>query len=355
MFWLAYNADKRGITLDLEAGQGRELLKKLAETADVIIESYPPGHMKKLGLDYQALSGINRRIILVSITPFGQKGPYSTFKGPDIVVMAMGGFMAICGDPDRPPLRIGFPQAYLFAAADAAVGALIAYYYRLESGMGQHVDISAQHSASWSAGKTPAFWTMLRQTPGRSGQFRIGLSMASRQRHIWQCKDGFVSFQIFGGSFGAKTNEALVRWMHTEGMATDLLMELDWATFDMAVVDDTLMARIEEPIGKFFAAHTNAELEQGALERGIILFPVSSIGDVTRNPQLEARHFWIETGHPEWSRTLKCPGPWAKTSTAEVKMSGRASLLDEYNEQVYLQELGLSHGEYARLRSAGVV
>jgi crotonobetainyl-CoA:carnitine CoA-transferase CaiB-like acyl-CoA transferase len=113
LYWFAYNANKRGITLNIESEEGKEIFKKLVKTAHFVIESHSPGYMDSLGLGYPSLSRVNRAIILTSITPFGQAGPYASYKASDITEMGMCGLMYLCGDPDLPPARISFPQAYL--------------------------------------------------------------------------------------------------------------------------------------------------------------------------------------------------------------------------------------------------
>ena len=131
LLWWAYNTSKRGVTLDIETGTGQRLFKKLVEDADFVIESFPPGYMDSLGLGYRELEKINPGVIMVSISPFGQTAPYRDFKTSDIVAFAMGGRMYVTGDYDRPPVRISHhSQSYLNAAADAAVGAMLALYHR---------------------------------------------------------------------------------------------------------------------------------------------------------------------------------------------------------------------------------
>jgi crotonobetainyl-CoA:carnitine CoA-transferase CaiB-like acyl-CoA transferase len=147
LYWFAYNLNKRGITLDIETTDGRQILSRLIKKADFIIESFDPGYMDSLGLSWEKIHEINPRIVMTSITPFGQTGPYKDFKGSDLVVMAMSGLMYITGNPDSAPLRISFPQAFLLASAHAAASSMIAHYYRETSGEGQHVDVSAQECA----------------------------------------------------------------------------------------------------------------------------------------------------------------------------------------------------------------
>jgi crotonobetainyl-CoA:carnitine CoA-transferase CaiB-like acyl-CoA transferase len=104
LFWYAFNTDKRSITLDLESNEGKELFRRLVERSDFVLESFPPGYMERLGLGYEALSKVNPRIIMTSISPFGQRGPYSQYKGCELVVSAMSGVLENTGDPDRPPV-----------------------------------------------------------------------------------------------------------------------------------------------------------------------------------------------------------------------------------------------------------
>ena len=354
LYWFSYNANKRGITLNIETADGKELLFKLVKTADVVIESFSPGYLGKLNLGYKALSEVNPGIILTSISPFGQTGPYSHFEGSDIVLMAMGGYMYTCGDPDRPPLRMSYPQAYLFASAEGAVGTLIAYYHREITGEGQHVDVSAQHSVTWT---TLGFaWPSLTgKALPRVGQFRVGLSATAQQRHLWPCKDGFVSFQIYGRKFGAKANRALTQWMDEEGMATDFLKVMDWENFDMSQATQATMDQIEEPIGRFFLIHTKAELEEGALKRDIFLYPVCNMSDVFASPQLKERGYWVEVDHPELGVSITYPGPWVQGSEKVWSMRRRAPLIGEHNHEIYKEELGLSDTELLVLREAGII
>jgi len=127
LYWFAYNSNKRGITLNIETADGKEILRELVKRADFIIESFPPGFMDNLGLGYATLSSIKKGIILTSITPFGQAGPYKNYQTSDIVTIGMAGILYQTGDFDRPPVHMSMPQACLHAGADAAVGTMIAY------------------------------------------------------------------------------------------------------------------------------------------------------------------------------------------------------------------------------------
>lgn len=353
LYWFAYNTNKRGVTLNLELRDGQEIFKKLAKTAHFIIESFSPGHLDSLGLGYSSLSRINQSIIFTSITPFGQTGPYSHYKASDIVEMGMCGLMYLCGDPDRPPVRISFPQAYLHAGAEAAVGTLVAHYYREGTGEGQWVDVSAQEAAYMTTMNAPLFWPLERRPLKRAGAWRTGLTSGVLQRQIWRCEDGYINMPIYGGQVGAKTNRALTEWMHNEGMSDDFLQSIDWLSFDMTTLDQKTWNHIEGLMQKFFLDHSKEELYSQGLRRGIMIYPVYTTEDIAEDAQLEAREYWVPVEHPELGETITYPGAIAKTSlTSQVKK--RAPLIGEHNQEIY-QELGFAKDELSSLKEAGVI
>ena len=214
--WFALNASKRGITLNLEDPEGKEIFRKLADTADVIIESFTPGYMDTLGIGYASLSASNPRLIMTSITAFGQTGPYKDRKASDITLLAMSGLMSINGDSDRPPLRMCLDQSYYLACAQAAAGTLLAIQCRYASGKGQCVDVSIYEVAvranyrepfrwEWEKAKTPRMGNLLRQ---RECRFYT---------QLWPSKDGYVTWLIMMEN--AKPVRGWVEWMKEEGAA----------------------------------------------------------------------------------------------------------------------------------------
>jgi crotonobetainyl-CoA:carnitine CoA-transferase CaiB-like acyl-CoA transferase len=174
LYWFCYNSNKRGITLNIETRDGKEIFKRLVKDSVVVIESYDPGYLDKIGLGHSNLHKINKGIILTSITPFGQTGPYQGYKGTDIVAMAMSGILYQTGDPDLPPVNISLPQSYLHAGGDAAVASLIAYYFRERTGIGQHVDISLQQSTALYLANTISLWELEGEILTRQASFEKG-------------------------------------------------------------------------------------------------------------------------------------------------------------------------------------
>jgi benzylsuccinate CoA-transferase BbsE subunit len=355
LFWFAYNLNKRGITLDIETRDGQELFLGLVRKADFVIESFPVGYMEGLGLDYSALSKINPRIVMTSVTPFGQTGPYKDYKASDIVIMAMGGFMYITGNPEEPPLRVSVPQAFLLASAHAAAATMIAHYYRQTSGTGQHVDVSAQQCVLWELTNAISLWELNQTILKRAGSYLSGRWTGIKQRLLWPCKDGYVIFYVMGGIAGARTNRHIFEWMDEENMAPDYFREFDWETLDMTEQTEGMQQLIEEPIANFFLLHTKEELYVEGQKRDIVIGPVSSPGDILADPQLAARNFWIDIEHNELGAAIRYPGAFVKASETPCVIKCRAPLIGEHNSEIYEGELGLSQDTISALRQAGVI
>ncbi len=350
LFWFALNTSKRGITLNIETRDGQEIFKRLVKTADFVIESFAPGYLDKLGLGYSDLEKINPGIIMVSITPFGQTGPYKDWKTSDIVAWAMGGQMAPLGDVDRPPFRISHhSQSYLNAGASAAQGALTALFYRRVTGEGQQVDVSIQESVVHCTEHITSGWDQNKSIQRR------GEVSGFRQSQLWPCKDGYVAFSFWGGAMSVRYNVPLVKWMDSEGMADDFLRGLDWSTFSPRGMPQDVVNHIIESTTAFFLTHTKAELLEGAAKHGIQLYPASTPADILENPQLAARDFWTKIEHPELGITITYPGPFVKTSEASLRISRRAPLIGEHNIEIYEKELGISKEELIILKQGGII
>lgn len=356
LHWFVVNANKKGITLDIETADGRELLGSLVTSAAFVVESFPPGYLDGLGLGYTELSAINPQIILVSIAPFGQGGPYSHYSGCDIVYMAMGGLMVLSGDPDRAPLRIGVEQYAFQAGAQAAAGALVAHHHRRLTGRGQHVDVSIHEAAACAAQFHWGDWMARGLADGDAASFKREGNRVSRgrvrPRMIWMTKDGYVSWRIFVAAQGRRTG-ALTKWMEDEGITE--LKGIEWQALDFNELSQEQLEAWEEAIESFFLGKTNAELHQGAVERGIILYPVSTTRDLAQNPQLAARAFWREVGHPELGTGLTYPAAAFKSSEYYCGVRHRAPLVGEHNQEIYQGELGLTARELRALKEAGVI
>ncbi len=353
--WLAFNANKRGITLNIETGDGKDIFEKLVKASNFVIESFPPDYMDKLGLGYAELSKINPQIIMTSITPFGQKGPYADFKSSDLVCMAMGGLVYVTGEPDRPPVRVSLPQAYLHAGVEAASGTVMAQYYCQRTARGQHVDVAIRESVVQCLANARTFWAVNRRIVERGGAYiRWQSSIGAGQKIMYECQDGYFTFAVYGGGIGATSNPALVEWMKEENAAPEFLLEKDWETLDMAMVTQEEFDQFADAFGNFFKRFTKAELLSEFYKRGILGYPVSTAKDILNSPQLEARDFWVNMEHPELGATIKYPGAFVKMSETPLRLRGRAPLIGEHNEEVYT-EFGYSREDLGILKQAGVI
>ena len=359
LYWWAYNTSKRGITLSIETADGKDIFQKLVKTADVVVESFPPGYMDSLGLGYSALSEINPGVIMTSITPFGQTGPYKDWKAPDLVGCALSGQAFVTGDDDRPPCRIGFPQAYLHAGNHAATGTLAALYYREFSGEGQHVDVSMQEAVVWTLMNVIQFWDLMRFNMFRGGATRM--MGTPRCRVAFPCKDGHVAFLIGGGQLASISMPPIVKWMAEEGMLGAFEDKKDWEAKDWSEKVDAWALTQEQvdawenSLIDFFANKTKAELYEQALKRRIILYPCSTTKDMVENIQLKERGFYVDVEHPELGETITYVGAPYKMTETTWRISRRAPLIGEHNQEIYEGELGFSEQEMRLLREARAI
>ena len=347
LWWFAYAAGKRSVTLDLESRDGRAIFTRLAQSADFVIESFPPGYLDGLGLGYADLERINSRVVLVSVSPFGQHGPHASYQGSDLVGLAMGGLMYTQGDADRSPLAFTAPQAALHGGAEAVAGAMFAHVHRERTGRGQHVDVSVQEAVTWTLMNTTSYWDLNRVNIGRDGAVKNRPSGTTARLH-WPCKDGYVTF---GG-----TNEwaGMSRWMRDEGI-DDKILDRDWESMDRFSFSQEDVDALEELAQSFLAARTAQELYDGAVKWRFMLYPIFTTADLSQYRQLQERDFFVEVEHDEIGERLTYPGPFLRTSEASPRIRGRAPLIGEHNRQVYQGELGLTLDEMRVLKANGVI
>ncbi|MBM3947044.1 MAG: hypothetical protein FJ315_06570, partial [SAR202 cluster bacterium] len=282
---------------------------------------------------------------------------HAAFKGPDIVVQAMGGLMYVTGDHDRPPLRIAPPQAFLHAASEAAVATLHALAARHVISEGQDVQVSGQQSVIWALMNATVTWDLNQVNVTREGALRGGAASAARRRLNWRCQDGYVTVSIAGGTSAAisGTTRGIVRWMEEEGAAPDFLLQYDFARADWRAMSQEEYDTITAPIGEFFKTKTKKELFQGALRRRIILYPVSTMADLSVEEQLLAREYFVNVWHPELAAHVVYPGPSQVIGGRRPPIRRRPPLIGEHNAEIYCGELKLGEPDLARLAELGVV
>lgn len=359
LYWFAFNANKRGITLDIEKSDGRKIFKRLVEIADVVIESFEPGYLKRISLGYDELSRINPRVVLTSISPFGQEGPYKEYKASDLVVRALGGMIYTVGEPDRPPLTTSYFHSFLVGAAHAAIGTMVALYYRAFSGKGQQVDAPTQQGLAFVGNAEQQLpWVLQQVIPVRQGRNRFTTQMRDGNLYyqpiLWRCKDGDVSFTLATAAM-ASSYKPIIEAMKKDGIDTEALERWDWTKPHDGEWTKEELDAVMAAIEKFFNLHTKSELLQLSLETGTHIGISLDIEDALEFLQFVERDFWVNLEHPELEDTLVYPGAFVKFSEADCGIRFRAPLIGEHNEDIYIKELGLSKKELVELKQCHVI
>ncbi len=339
-FWYFY-ANTRGITLNLDTVDGQNLLKELVQTADVLVETTPPGYLNDLGLDYPHLRALHPGLIMTSITGFGRHGPYSGYTASDIVGLSMGGLTYLCGEPDGPPVPPGGEQGYQLVALNAAMATLIALWHRETSGEGQHIDASMQAAVANTLETTHQTYDFNREIRTRRGRTREAAAS------ILPCLDGYITV-ISSSRMGWPR---LVQWMQDEGSGD--------AVADERLADDFYRAEHEEVVHAalqaFFAPKSKQQIYAEAQRRRLPLAPVNTAQDLAESPQLQARGFFVELDYPELGTAVRFPGAPYALSETPWQLRRRAPTLGEHHEEIYRHELGLSHDELSALKAGGVI
>jgi crotonobetainyl-CoA:carnitine CoA-transferase CaiB-like acyl-CoA transferase len=327
------NAGKKSITLDLATVTGRDLFLRLVRTADVVVESFMPASLDELGLGYEALKAVNSRIILVSITPFGQTGPYNQYRATEIGIHAISGEMAAAGDVTRPPLKKGRNVAQYLGGLHGVLGLMAALIQRERTSEGRHIDVSLSEGFTSIIGSVLRDYAYNGDTPRRRQQ-------ASWLNSIRPCKDGLVMIFTSGRDWWPRLVEVL------GPLAPDAASPSPPETPEeqgawLKALDTWLMAR------------TKAEVFSQAQEMRLPFGYIATAPDHLANPQLAHRGFFETVDHPVMGEVTTMGLPFLFNE--ERYATGRAPLLGEHNTPVYCEDLGLSQRELVNLRQTGVI
>ena len=338
--FLTFNTNKRSITLDVGTPTGRDLFLRLISDKDVMVESFAPGYLDALGLGYPVLQQSNPRLVVTSITPFGQTGPYRHYRGNDQVAQAMGGFLYTTGQADRPPMGTALEQMEIVAARNAAIATMAALLHQRETGEGQHIDVSIMEAVV----STP---------PNFIHQYSFTGSIAGR---------GFSDGNVVDGiHLATGDSEVTLTTAGTGGNPMET-----WAEFlDEPRLLDPKFRSAQERLQNWrelldliqprLAQWKALDFMKEAMERRLVVGVIQSPEEVVNCRHLAERGSLFELDHPDVG-TLKYPGVGFLIDGANPTKAGRAApRLGEHNTAVYCEELGLSNDELALLRAAGVV
>ena len=334
--FLYLNTNKRGVTLSVENATGRGLLGQLAETADVVVEDFPAGWLEGLGTGYERLAEVNPGLVITSITPFGQSGPYRDLAATDAVVFALSGLMYHSGDSDKEPLRNALNQSFYVAGVNAVVATMAGLFQRLATGRGQHVDVSAAECLTSHLVQAVPYYSFTGAIKGRRPMRGSGFE------ELMPAKDGYVIPSVQGSQ--------------------------PWATVaDLVGVEGLQDGRFATGAGRIeygeelnqlllqgLAEWDRKELFQASGERRLVFGMAQDGGDLMECPHLDARDFFDRVDHPV-AGAAEYPGMGPKLSGLQKKGRKPAPLLGEHNREVFQGELGCSAAELVQLRCWGAI
>lgn len=340
------NTNKRSISVDLSREEGRKLLERLISTADLLVEDCLPGTLAGMGLHPEGLIRKNPRLVVTSITPFGQTGPYAKFRHADIVCLALGGLLWMGGYADGPPVMAAGNQAYMAGNLFGAVAAMIALTHAELTGEGQWVDVSVQESVTLGLENAAQTWdlekTIRRRYGGTQRQAGFGL---------FPCADGDV-FLLAGGIGGNRFWPNLVDWMESDGLAgTKLLRGEEWGDPAFLTQESTMRA-FWDLFVEFASTKTKHDLYHDSQRWRVPLCPINRPSDVMSSPQLAARGFFIDTTSA--GRTYRMPGAPYQLSVTPWELRSPAPDLGQHTDEILL-ELGADRAEIDGLRSREVI
>ena len=353
-FWY-YNTSKRGITLNLETAEGQALFRRLADTADVVLETFRPGFMASVGLGYETLRKTNPGLILCALTPFGQTGPWRDFLSSDLLHMAAGGEMASCGYdeadvPNAPPIAPGGGNAWHMGCHYAYMAIMAALVHRTVTAEGQYIDVSIHEACALTTESAIANYVYRGETLRRqTGRHH---APAPTPRTQFRAKDGVYVTALISGGLNPRNVRSLADLMEPFGMAADLR---DPKYADPAVVAGSTSHIIDGVLADFIASLPAEEVYHAGQARGFTWGAVRAPEDLLDDPHLHDRNFWIMVEHPELGRSFIYPGEAALYNGSPWEISRRAPLVGEHNVSIYRDEFGLADGALTILRESGVI
>ncbi len=334
---LHLDAGKRALVVDLDASAGQALLRALVAESDALIESFEPGYLAARGLDYDTLLTVRPDLVMVSVTHFGQEGPYANYRGAEIVDVALGGYLRLCGDPDREPVKPYDDLVTQHAALHAATALMVGITDRDITGEGDWFDVSAQDAALFLIGGPTQTYAFDGVVPERNGARLLFTNPAyPYPSTIRPCRDGYVH-------------------AHSNNRKVDLLAVL--------MPDEGIEQLLDEPMGnadaideamdRWLARYDRAEVVRRAQALRLAFTEVLTPEEILKDPHLQSREFLVEVEHPVAPK-MQQPGAAARLSETPWQ-TGVAPLLGQHTDEILSALLDLDAAAIEELREAGVV
>jgi crotonobetainyl-CoA:carnitine CoA-transferase CaiB-like acyl-CoA transferase len=336
LFFLVLNLNKKGATLNLETSTGQNILKRLAQHIDVMVESYRPGYLDSLGLGYEDLRKVNPALIVTSITPFGQDGPYSHYQGEEIVEYAMSMIMSISGVQGREPLKHGGFQAQYEGGLFGAGATSMALFAQLNAGQGEHVDVSITECVASTMMATQTIYPFIGGTQARRKAVGGGFE------NPMPCKDGWIIVQAGGGA----TWGDLANFFQAPELLEPRFADRAQRSQNGAELDQVIIDAIKDR-GKW---ELFPEAAAARMLFGIVQTPL----ELVNCPQLESRNFYREVDHPVIGK-IKVPAELFKFTETPYQLRLPAPTLGQHNWEIYVEGLGYTQQELCQLRQLNVI
>jgi len=337
--FLHLNTNKRSITLNLKSATGKRILKDLVKDVDILVENFSPRVMPSLGLDYETLEKINPRLVMTSISNFGQTGPYRDFKASELIIYGMGGAMCTTGVGDCEPVKKGMNIIQYQGGTTAATATMIALYAARAQGIGQHVDVSLMETQMGAIDRRMSELLAYEY----NGELTPRMDIAGLLQYpygIFPCSDGYVD--VAGGFMFLNRIERVLKMplMETYGGINQ---------FDVQRREEFL-STIWYP---WVMERTRREIVEACQAERVFSAPINTTEDLLNEPQLQERGFWVEIDHPVVGR-LTYPGRPALSAELPWVIRRPAPLLGEHNEEVYTS-LGYTKEDLVKLREGGII
>lgn len=339
--FLHLNTNKRAVTLDISRSAGQSIVRRLAGDVDIVIEDFAPGQLDEWGIGWETLSEGRTDLVMASITPFGQSGPWRDYRGSEITLQAMGGPMHLNGHAEKEPIKLAGNVAHYHAGASAALAVMLARFRVEMGGEGDHVDLAVYETQNGFRDRRTVYMTGSAYT-GVSARRRVpGQQMATGVR---PCLDGYVN--ILGG---AKHFEKLLDIIDRPDLKGHPQIAVAPVERDPAFVEE-----VEASYLGWLMRTPKSEVIATVQEAGILSGAIYTIEDLLKDPHYAQRGFWDEIDHPA-TGPLTYPGRQLIFSETPRERPRRAPLLGEHNSEVYTDQLGMSEGELASMREQGVI
>jgi crotonobetainyl-CoA:carnitine CoA-transferase CaiB-like acyl-CoA transferase len=340
-YWITHNRNKKSITLNLRTGKGKEILTDLVKRSDIVVENFRPGVMAQIGFDYPRLKDIKEDTILVSVSGFGQTGPYAHRPAFDQIVQAMGGLTWLTGDPVTPPARAGVYVGDYLPGLYAAFGAVLALYHRNHTGLGQHVDVSMMDAVVSMVGIPIANYIITGFAAQRRGNRNMYSAIAPN--NTYQLADGYMQINANSQEHFQRFCQALNRqdWFQDARFKSPRSREEFGDMLDALVASELSTRRVSEVVSLMDKA-------------GVPCGPVQTIPEIANDPQVEARQMIVKLDHPEMG-CIPVPGVTVKMSDSPGEVKTAPPVLGASNLEVYSDLLGYATAEIEALKSEGVI